>query len=194
MNSILASRNTSGNETYNQDKVGILVTQDGTIRLPLIDSVKITGLTEDQASKMLIKEYKKYIHNPYVVVEITNQRIIVIGEVGKPGVVPIVNGTMNLIEVIARSGYLTKDASRTNIGIIRGDLRKPTVRLVDLTDGKGLLTASLLLKPNDIVYIQARQMDGYNKAFTEAMPFFQAVSAMLNPFVQRTIIRNQLPR
>ena len=189
MNSILASRDTSGNNTKVQDSLGLLVTQKGTIRLPLINSVKVVGLTEDEASKVLIAEYKKYIRNPYVTVEITNQRVVVIGEVKKPGVVPIVNGTMNLIEVISRSGYLTPLASRTNIQIIRGDLRHPEVRKINLTDGESLLSSSLLLKPNDIVYVQARQMDGYNKAFEEAVPFFATISAMLNPFVQMHIIQ-----
>ncbi len=192
MNSILASRDTSGNNTKVQDSLGLLVTQKGTIRLPLINSVKVVGLTEDEASKVLIAEYKKYIRNPYVTVEITNQRVVVIGEVQKPGVVPIVNGTMNLIEVISRSGYLTPLASRTNIQIIRGDLRHPEVRKINLTDGESLLSSSLLLKPNDIVYVQARQMDGYNKAFNEAVPFFATISAMLNPFVQMHVLQGDV--
>ena len=119
-----------------------------------------------------------------------DQRIIVIGEVRNPGIVPILNGTMNLIEVISRSGYLTNNASRTNVQIVRGDLRKPEVRNIDLTDGKSLLTTSLLFQPNDIVYVQARQMDGFNKAFNETVPFFNTTSAILNPFVQVQTLKN----
>ncbi len=195
MSSMLASRDTTrlGLESIDS-AAGLLVTQEGTVRLPLIGSVKVTGLTEDEASKVLIKEYKKYIRNPYVTVEITNQRIIVIGEVNKPGIIPVVNGTMNLIEVISRSGFLTDKASRTNVKIVRGDLRDPEIRTIDLTDGENLLTTSLLLRPNDIVYVQARQMNGFNKAFTEIVPFFNTVSAILNPFVQRTIIMNEAPK
>jgi polysaccharide biosynthesis/export protein len=189
MNSILATSDTTRQGLQNIDAAaGLLVTQKGTIRLPLIGSVKITGLTEDQASKRLIAEYKKFIRNPYVTVEITNQRIIVIGEVNKPGIIPVVNGTMNLIEAISRSGYLTDNASRTDIQIVRGDLRNPEIRTIDLTDARSLLEASLLLKPNDIVHVQAREMSGFNKAFKETVPFFNAVSSILNPFVQRTVI------
>lgn len=195
MNSILASSDTTRRGLDSIDSAaGLLVTQKGTVTLPLIGSVNVTGLTEDEASNVLIEEYKKYIRNPYVTVEITNQRVIVIGEVQKPGIVPIVNGTMNLIEVISRAGYLTELAERTNVKIIRGDLRDPEIRSIDLTDGKSLLTSSLLIKPNDIVYVEARQMDGFNKAFRETVPFFATVSAILNPFVQRTTILNRLPR
>ena len=195
MNSILANTDTTRQGLQSIDAAaGLLVTQSGEVRLPLIGSIKIIGLTEDQAAHKLIAEYQKYIRNPYVTVEITNQRIIVIGEVQQPGIVPVVNGTMNLIEVISRSGYLTEKASRTDIRIVRGNLRNPEIRSIDLTDGKSLLTTNLLLQPNDIVYVPARQMDGFNKAFNESMPFFQAVSTMLAPFVQWTIISGELIR
>ena len=191
MNSMLANSDITRQGLDSIDAAtGLLVTQKGEVRLPLIGSIKVIGLTEDQAADKLIQEYKKYIRNPYVTVEITNQRIIVIGEVQQPGIVPVVNGTMNLIEVISRTGYLTKKASRTDIQIIRGNLRDPEIRSVDLTDGKSLLTTNLLLQPNDIVYVQARQMSGFNKAFEESMPFFTAVSTLLQPFVQMSIIRD----
>ena len=190
MSSILASTDVTRQGLDSIDAAaGLLVTQKGTVRLPLIGSIKVTGLTEDEASHTLIKEYKKYIRNPYVTVEITNQRIIVIGEVRRPGIVPVVNGTMNLLEVISRRGDFTQNASRTNITIVRGDLRDPELRNIDLTKLNAMTLSSMLLKPNDIVYIQARKLDGYNKAFIESMPFFNAVSSMLNPFVQQSTIR-----
>ena len=190
MSSILASTDVTRQGLDSIDAAaGLLVTQKGTVRLPLIGSIKVTGLTEDEASHTLIKEYKKYIRNPYVTVEITNQRIIVIGEVRRPGIVPVVNGTMNLLEVISRRGDFTQNASRTNITIVRGDLRDPELRNIDLTKLNAMTLSSMLLKPNDIVYIQARKLNGYNKAFKESMPFFIAVSSMLNPFVQQSTIR-----
>lgn len=183
MNSILASQNVNAN-IDNQDNMGMLVTQKGTIRLPLINTINVVGLTQDEASEVLINEYKKYIRNPYVTVEITNQRVIVVGEVRRPGVVPIVNGTMNLMEVIARSGDMTDLAERTNIKIIRGNLRNPKIRVIDLTDIEHLTLTSLLLKPNDIVYVQPRRMKGWNKAISEVVPFFNAISSILTPYIQ----------
>jgi len=184
MNSILTSKTTNTN-VDNQENMGLLVTQKGTIRLPLVNTVNVVGLTQDEASELLINKYKKFIRNPYVTVEIINQRIIVIGEVKTPGVVPILNGTMNLMEAIARSGDMTDLAERTNIKIIRGNLRKPQIRVIDLTDIKSITSTSLLLKPNDIVYVQPRNMKGWNKAAREIAPAFNTMSSILNPFVQR---------
>lgn len=184
MSSILTSKDTS-TSTEIQENIGLLVTQDGTVRLPLIGSFKVSGVTQDQASDMLIKEYKKYIRNPYVLVEIKNQRVIVIGEVKSPGIVSVTNGTMNIIEAIARSGDVTDLASRSDIKVIRGDLRNPEIRNVDLTRMDAVSLTSLYLKPNDILYVQPREIKGYNRVFTDFMPFWDTLSSILNPFVQR---------
>ena len=184
MTSILTSRETNTSNPI-QENIGLLVTQKGTVRLPLIGSFKVVGLTQDQASNMLIKEYKKYIRNPYVLVEIKNQRVIVIGEVKKPGIVSVTNGTMNIIEAIARSGDLTDYASRVNVKVIRGDLRKPEIRNIDITNMSALSLSSLYLKPNDILYVQPRDMKGFNQAFNEISPLWNTISSILNPFVQR---------
>lgn len=184
MTSILTSRDFNNN-TAIQENIGLLVTKKGSVRLPLLGSVNISGLTQDEASEFLISEYKKYIRNPYVIVEIKNQRVVVIGEVKNPGIVPVTNGTMNIIEAIARTGDLTDMASRTNIKVIRGDLREPEIRNVDLTRMDSLSVSSLYLKPNDILYVQPRDLKGYNKAFDEINPFWNMLSSILDPLNQR---------
>lgn len=187
MTSMLSSRN-NNNPLTEDNEIGLLVTQKGTVRLPLLGTVKIIGLTEDEASEKLISMYKKYIRNPYITTEIKNQRVIVIGEVKRPGIVPVTNGTMNIIEAIARSGDLTDFASRNNIQIIRGDLRNPIVRNIDLSQISAMQVSSLYLQPNDIIYVQPRDMKGINKALTELAPFGETLSSLLNPFVQRKIL------
>lgn len=184
MNSILSTQTVSSN-INRKESIGLLVTQKGTVRLPLINTMKVVGLTQDEASALLINEYRKFIRNPYVTVQIINQRVIVVGEVQNPGVVPIVNGTMNLLEAIAKCGDITDIAERTNIKIVRGDLRNPEIRVVDLTNADYLRTSSLLLKPDDIVYVQARNMKAVNKAINEILPFFTALSTILDPFIGR---------
>jgi len=183
LTSMISSRGDNVNTIGRDESLGLLITKQGTIRLPLIGTQKIAGMTEDEAAEYLITQYQKYVRNPYVTVEIMNQRIFVLGEVNQPGVVQVTNGTMNLVEAIARSKDLTDFADRTSIKIIRGDLRKPDVRLIDLTHMAAISLSSLYLKPNDIVYVQPRAMKGYNLAFQEIAPPFQLLSAMLQPFV-----------
>ena len=181
----LLSQENNANNSNSKSESGYLVNREGSIILPLLNTVRVAGLTEFDAANLLMRKYRRYIKNPFVIVNITNKRVIVIGEVKKPGIVPIINGRMNLIEVIAQSGDFTDLAERTNIKIIRGNLRNPKVIVVDLTMLKNITKGSLILKPNDIVYIQPRHIKGINKAITEISPLFITISNMLNPFVQR---------
>lgn len=189
LTSMISSRgDTRTGNTTNTENTGLLVTQEGTVDLPLVGSVKIEGYTQDEAAKFLMKEYGKYLRTPYVTVEIMNQRIFLLGEVNNPGVVQVTNGTMNLIEAIARSGDLTDYAERQGILVIRGDLRNPQIRTIDLTQMSALKITSLYLKPNDIVYVQPRATKGRKIAFDGIAPPFQLLSSILQPFVNITYL------
>ena len=183
LGSMISTRGGNVNQGADSEALGQLVSKQGTVRLPLIGKIKVAGLTEAVAVEMLTNEYKKYLRQPFVSVELTNQRIVMIGEIKRPGVVTVSNGNMTLIEAIARSGDLTDYAERTNIKILRGDLRDPEVRIVDLTNMASMKLSSMILKPNDIVYIQPRDGKGNNLAFREVAPPFQLLTAMLQPFV-----------
>ena len=182
LNSLLgtSAQSTFMNRTGTEGK---LVPPDGMVRLPLIGKIKISGLTETEAAEKLTQEYKKYLRNPYVEVKIQNQKLIVLGEVKAPGVVPVTNGTMTLFEALAATGDLTDDARRTDILILRGDLRHPQVREVDLTDMSRLKLASLILRPNDVVYVQPRYMKAINKEFAEKGRFFNFLNTIMSPFL-----------
>lgn len=182
LNSLLG---TSAQSTYLNPTgtEGMLVPPSGAVRLPLIGKIKIIGFTEAEAADKITDEYKKYLRNPYVEVKIRNQKLIVLGEVKAPGVVPVTNGTMTLFEALAATGDLTDDAMRTNILILRGDLRKPQVRQVNLTDMSALRLSSLILRPNDVVYVQPRYMKAINKEFAEKGQFFRFLNTIMSPFL-----------
>jgi polysaccharide export outer membrane protein len=95
---------------------------------------------------------------------------------------------MNVLEAIAQSGDLTDLAARNNVKIIRGDLRNPTVRTIDLANIIALNESSLFLRPNDIIYVQPRNFKGYNQSFNEIMPYWNMLSSILDPFVKIKLI------
>ena len=173
---------------------GILVPADGRVNLPLIGSVKLTGLTEKEASEVLIKHYKKYLRNPYVHVKILNQKLFVVGEVKNPGTVLVTNGTMSLFEALANRGDVTDYADKTDIMIIRGSLRNPQIRKINLTNLNDIRHASLILRPNDIVYVQARNSKASMVGAREKLPFWQLIGAVLSPFNTAAITYGVLKR
>ncbi len=186
----LLSNAGSNTQYQNRDGYeGILIQKEGMVRLPLVGEVKVTGLTESEAELKLTEAYSKFLRHPFVSITIRNQKLFVLGEVKQPGVLQVPNGTMTLFEALASTGDLTDDAKRTDILILRGDMRNPTVKEVDLTDMSAIRLSSLILQPNDVVYVQPRTMKAINKNFTDQLPFFQLITQMLTPFVQLEIIK-----
>ena len=151
-------------------RIGILVNPDGTVRMPLIGTVKIAGLTVQEATNLLINEYSKYIKNAHMYLEVLNKRVYVLGEVRRPGKIPITNEVMSVIEAIADAGGFTDFAKRNQIKIIRGTPSHPIVVDVDLTKLNKLSRANLTLYPNDVVYVVPNNMRTTNLAIADMMP------------------------
>lgn len=186
--------NRGGEQYYTQRRgdEGILIGNDGSVILPLVGSVKIAGLTEKEASQKLISEFKKYLRNPFVNVRLLNQKLFVLGEVRQPGDVLITNGTMSLFEALATSGDVTDYADRTNIKIIRGDMRNPEIRQINLADVNSIKASSLILRPNDIVYVASRDSKAEALYYEEKLPFWQYINAILQTGTQSSTIRANL--
>jgi len=134
---------------------GILVDANGDVTLPLVHRVHLAGLTQTQAAKKLERLYSKYLKNPSFNVEAINKKVYVLGEVKKPGAVTMDRDQITLLEAIAQSGDLTDNAVRNNIIILSRDATgRMKMRKVDLTNFSAMQATSLMLHPNDIVYVQ----------------------------------------
>ena len=164
-------------------KQGLLVDSKGCVTLPHIGSVRLKGLTISQAIQKLTKLYKKYIKNPYVTVELLNQRVFVLGEVKKPTVVPITNETITIFEVLAKSGGLTDFANRKNIKILRNINGKYRLTSVDLTNYLSLsLPQNIILKRNDVVYVPPRSIKAVNVGIREVKPILDIISTTISTY------------
>ncbi len=66
----------------------IVILSDGTITLPLIGSISLSGLSQEQAAARLDTLYKPYLEKPLFTVTVTNPRptaFTILGEVNRPG-------------------------------------------------------------------------------------------------------------
>ncbi|MFD1468066.1 polysaccharide biosynthesis/export family protein [Hymenobacter caeli] len=140
-----------------------LVQADGTVTLPLVNRVRVSGFSLLQADSVLKASYSKYYIEPFVMTRVTNNRVILLGAQGGR-VIPLENDNMNLLEVLALAGgvdggggggsSLYRYGGRAdNIRIIRGNLKYPQIEQIDLTTIAGMRRASLQVEPNDIIYI-----------------------------------------
>jgi polysaccharide export outer membrane protein len=166
-----------------------LVQTDGYVRLPLVNRVRVTGLTLLQADSLLQIKYSEFYKGVFVTTRVTNNRVIVLGSPGGR-IVPLVNDNMNLLEVLASAGGIDGGGSggagtlyrsggkASNIRIIRGDLKNPQIEQVDLTTIDGMRRANLQVEPNDIIYIEPIRRPFYD-ALNDVSPILGLSSIIL---------------
>ncbi len=134
-----------------------LIETDGTVKLPVLGSTKLSGLTIREAQSLLEEKYSQYYVKPFVLIKVNNKRVIIFpGSGGTARVLPITNTNTTLIEALAIAGGIPEYAKAYKIKVIRGDPQKPTVYLIDLSTISGIGLANMVIQANDIVYVEPR--------------------------------------
>ena len=135
---------------------GYLVSEDGTIKFPILGKIPAAGFTqqqlEDNITKMLTE--KKLLFDAIVTVRFLNFRVTVLGEVNHPGVVYAPSEQINILEAIGQAGDLTIFGRRDNIILLRQVGPDKLAKRLDLTSSKILKSPYFFLKSNDIIYVE----------------------------------------
>ncbi len=89
------------------------INADGTLMLPLIGKISISGLTISQTTEEIARQLADgYIISPQVSVfveEFRSQKTVIMGQVTKPGLFEL-SGKVTLLELVSKAGGMTKDA------------------------------------------------------------------------------------
>ena len=184
-----SGRNTGQGSGSSTGASEFLVYADGTVVLPMIGRVRVSGLSLLQADSTLAIRFNEFYKEAFVTTRVTNNRVIVLGAAGGQ-VISLNNDNMNLLEVLALAGGI--DGSNTsggsnfyrnggradNIRIIRGDLKNPRVQQVNLSTLDGMRRASLQVEPNDVIYVEPIRRP-FLDALTDAAPLLSLASLVL---------------
>src|SRR5579863_2285103 len=98
-----------------------VVRPDGMISIPFVSEVVVAGLTPESAETMLTARLEKFLHKPRVTVivqEIHSRMVYITGEVQRPGAYPLID-TMNVVQLVSRSGGLTDFAKSKQVYVLR---------------------------------------------------------------------------
>ena len=133
---------------------GYLVDSSGYIEMPIVGSIKASGLTCFEFSEFLKISLKEYVLNPSVRTKILNFRVSILGEVNRPGTFNVINQNISLTELISTAGGFTNNANPSKILIIRDANNEIETRYVDLTSYEFINSEYYYLKQNDEVYVK----------------------------------------
>jgi polysaccharide biosynthesis/export protein len=156
-----------------QNRPRFQVFEDGTVKFPMVDTVKIAGMNLREAEQYLSAKYNSYYKDAFVTLEYLNKRVVVLGAPGGK-VIPLENENISVIEAIALAGGIDQGGKAHNIRLIRGDLRKPEVFLIDLSTIEGTRMSMTSALPGDIIYVEPTR-----KIVTEGINDFMTVFSIL---------------
>jgi polysaccharide biosynthesis/export protein len=135
----------------------VVVRTDGYISLPLINEVKVSGMTPVQIQDLIANKLKAYLTSPQVtvtVMEIRSKRAFITGEVARPGGYSL-NTETSVLQLIAQAGGLTAYAKREGITVLRfenGKQQRLAFRYKEVVQGKNI-EQNIALRPGDIVVV-----------------------------------------
>ena len=147
------------------------VDSKGTVNLPLVGEIRVSGQTLSQAERTIESAYKdgRFLRKPQVTLAVeayAPREVSIQGQVKNPGRYPLpVETSMNVLDLVTRAGGFTDTALGTGVRITRilpdGTTKVITLDVESLIKGKSDAkttgeNSALLLEPDDIVYVPER--------------------------------------
>lgn len=138
----------------------VRVNSTGMVSLPLIGSIKLLGMSAQQAEAAIAKSYgEKYLQDPQISVfirEFTTQRVTIEGAVARPGIYPL-TGQITLLRAMALAGGRGSLANLENVMVYRTEPDgKLSSAMYDMERiGSGEIPDPVIL-PEDVIVVQRK--------------------------------------
>ena len=168
---------------------GYLVSEKGTVILPVLGDIVVAGKTKDDLEKELahILESKGHLKNPTVNVRILNAKVTVLGEVKMPGTYTYTEQYISLPQALGYAGDVTAEANRKEVVIIREEDGVRKYHKIDLTKSDWFNSPYFTIKQNDIVYVYPNNVKVKSTGFIgNTATVLSVISILLTSFVLLT--------
>lgn len=185
-NKVLAANTLAGKPMYEQNVAPYIVNAEGFVIFPELGVINLKGLSRSEAGRKIQKELRnrQLLNDAVVTVEVMNQFVSVLGEVGKAGRVNFDRDQLTIVEAIARCGDLNINANRKEVLVLRKENNKVKAYSVDMTEGKKVWQSPVYhLQVGDVVYAapnkkRMRESDAYGNTWHQPYIYFSLISVL----------------
>ena len=160
----------SGGLTPNAHKSGVNISRDGKVH-----EIDLKALYDyaDSTQNLMLK------HGDIVnVLDRSQQRVFVMGEVRTPGSVEIINGHLNLAAAIGEVGGVNQNSADSGaIYVVRGaDRDKPEIFHLDARYATGMLLAERFdMQAQDVVFVDTAGVSEWNRVISQLLPSISVI-------------------
>ncbi len=153
-----------------------IVDEEGNIEFPVLGKLHVAGLRRNEVEIYVKKQLESQVLNPQVHVNLVNAKISVMGEVAKPGQIPLVSGRMTILEALAAAGDLTPYGRRDNVLLTREVDGKIQIARLNLRSQDIYTSPYYYVQQNDVIYVSPNKVRAV--ASTNASLWFSMVSTI----------------
>ncbi|KAA8482021.1 polysaccharide export outer membrane protein [Arcticibacter tournemirensis] len=171
----------SASQTGSQMITGFLVDKNGNVTIPMLGSMKLSGLTTFQARDLIQQRASQYFKEPTVQVRFANYKITIIGEVARPAAYTLPNEKVTILDAIGLAGDLTIYGKRENVLLIRDNGDKKEFVRFNLNSTDIFKSPYYYLKQNDVIYVEPGKgkVAANNAARTQTLAIITSVLSVL---------------
>lgn len=153
-----------------------VVDEAGDIEFPVLGKLHVAGLKRNEVEALVKEKLEAQVLNPQVHAHIVNAKVSVLGEVTRPGNVPMTGGRLTLFDALAYAGDLTPYGRRDNVLVTREVDGKLEIARLNLRDANIFTSPYFFLQQNDVVYVSPNKVRAVSSA--NASLWFSLVSTM----------------
>ena len=135
---------------------------EGNIVLPVIGSVKVSGLTLSETRLLLQSSVDKVFINSTVECKLLSFKFTVIGEVRSPGTYINFNNYLTVLEAIGRAGGIDDYGRRDKVLVVRPVEGGSKTYTLSLQDKNLLSNEAYFLLPNDLIIVEPEKQKIFN--------------------------------
>lgn len=135
-----------------------VVDEDGYVTMPVLGAIKVAGLTRSGAEEAVRSRVEKQVVNPSVQIRLVNAKVSVLGEVNRPGNVPMTGDRLTILEALAAAGDLTVYGKRDNVLVSREVNGKVEMQRVNLRSTDLYHSPFYYLQQNDVIYVSPNKV------------------------------------
>lgn len=132
------------------------VRPDGKISIPLVNDIQAAGLTPMQLAASVTQKLERFLNKPQVtvtVMAINSQKIFVVGEVNRPGPLPLLP-RMTVLQAISTAGGVTQFADQKHAYVMRHEGEKDSTYPLSYRDLlHGGMRGNIVLKSGDTIVV-----------------------------------------
>lgn len=141
---------------------GYDVNSDGDIILPVVGSIKVSGLTLEETRKLLQVKTEQVFKDVTVECKLLSFKFTVIGEVRGPGSYINYNNYLTVLEAIGRAGGVGDYGRRDKVLVVRPTEKGTRTYNLNLQDKNLLASEAYFLLPNDVVIVEPVKQKIFN--------------------------------